>query len=217
MSESSIVEITGVSLKSTHEIHLCVEQADRVLISGGEGSGKTTLLKIMNGLVEPEKGKVMLFNNDIRSLSQSGLLKLRQNISYLGFPQGLLENWTVYQNLSLPLKYHWNMDDHGCDRRIEEIEQYLGPIRELLGYPVFWMDSETQRLLTVFRGLVIRPRLLLLDPDEMKLSKPGQLDGILQYVTRTQTTTVITDSIYLKSCAMETFRTFNLTPGGEMP
>lgn len=217
MSESTIIEITGVCLKSAHEIHLCVEQGDRVLISGGAGSGKTTLLKIMNGLVEPEKGKVMLFNNDIQSLCQSELLKLRQHISYLGFPQGLLENWTVYQNLSLPLKYHWKMDDHACDERITETEQYLGPVRELLGYPVFWLDNETRRSLTVFRGLVVRPRLLLLDPDEMNLTEPKQLDGILQYIAKTQTTAVITDSIYLRNCAMEMFRTVHLSTSGEMP
>ncbi len=217
MSESKIIEIIGVTSGRASDINLCVEQKACVLLSGEPGAGKTTLLKMMNGLVEPDQGRVLLFNQDIKSLSQYRLLALRQFVSYLGFPRGLVENWTGYQNLCLPLKYHWNMDDHACDKRIRETEVYLGPVRELLGYPVSWLDNEAQRFLTVFRSLVIRPRLLLLDPDEMKLSKPGLLESILGYLFDTQTTAVIADSIYLKNCHMDRFRRFDLYSAGGTP
>ena len=91
MPESNIIKIDGVTLNGGTPIHLCVQQGGHVVITGAPGSGKTTLLKIMNGLVEPGTGNVMLFNRDINSLSQSALLRVRQQISYLGFPRGLLE------------------------------------------------------------------------------------------------------------------------------
>src|SRR5437867_7441593 len=65
---------------------------------GESGSGKTTLLRCFNRLVEPERGQVIVGDNDVRT--QSPVL-LRRGIGYVQQHGGLLPHWRVLRNVAL--------------------------------------------------------------------------------------------------------------------
>jgi ABC-type lipoprotein export system ATPase subunit len=194
MDEKYSVILEEVPLNGTSKISLKVKKGQRILIKGDQGSGKTTLLKIVVGLVDPPHGNAILFGKNIKLLPQFQLLKLRRKVTYLGYPMGLIENWTVYDNITLPLKYHWQMKNLECEKRIKGLETYLGSVQDLLFYPVAQLNDEKQKVITVFRGMVIHPELVLLDLDEMQLTNPDFVCNLIRYIVDHKMTAMVTDS-----------------------
>jgi phospholipid/cholesterol/gamma-HCH transport system ATP-binding protein len=74
------------------------------VILGGSGSGKSTILRLIGGLVQPRAGVVEVDGEDVTRLSESGLRKLRRKLGMLFQGGALLDSYTVFDNLALPLR-----------------------------------------------------------------------------------------------------------------
>jgi phospholipid/cholesterol/gamma-HCH transport system ATP-binding protein len=214
MVENYIVILEKVPLTRTFEINLKIRKGQQVLIKGSKNLGKTTILKIIVGMVEPLVGNVMLFDKNIKQLPQYELLRLRKKLTYLGYPRGLIENWTVYQNITLPLKYHWQMKDQECENRIKELEIYLGTIHDLLPYQVSQVSNEKQKEIIVFRGMAMYPELVLIDLDEMQFTQPEFIYNLIQYIIDNKLTAIVTASNDQNLEYMEKFEILNLDKAG---
>ena len=84
-------------------INLEVEQGDRVVILGKSGSGKTTLLNIIATIDSDYSGNIYLFNNCLSKLKSSEIAKIRRDqLGFIFQDFGLLENFTVEENILLP-------------------------------------------------------------------------------------------------------------------
>ena len=77
--------------------NLSVEKGDFVTIIGSSGCGKTTALKMVNGLIEPDAGEILIKGENIRSKDQT---QLRRNIGYAIQGSVLFPHMTVEQNIS---------------------------------------------------------------------------------------------------------------------
>ena len=77
--------------------NLTVEKGDFVTIIGSSGCGKTTALKMVNGLIEPDGGEILIEGENIRSKDQT---QLRRNIGYAIQGSVLFPHMTVEQNIS---------------------------------------------------------------------------------------------------------------------
>ena len=74
------------------------------VILGGSGSGKSTILRLIGGLITPRSGKVIVDGEDITRLSNQGLRNLRRKLGMLFQGGALLDSYTVFENLALPLR-----------------------------------------------------------------------------------------------------------------
>ena len=75
-----------------------IEQGEFVTIIGSSGCGKTTILKMVNGLVEPSGGTVIVNGRDIRN---ENMIELRRNMGYVIQQTGLFVHMTVRENIEI--------------------------------------------------------------------------------------------------------------------
>lgn len=101
MEEKSIIEVKNISkiygnkviLKN---INLKINKGEFITVIGSSGCGKTTFLKLINGLIEPDDGKVYVEGNDISKVDK---IALRRKIGYVIQEIGLFPHMTVRKNI----------------------------------------------------------------------------------------------------------------------
>jgi osmoprotectant transport system ATP-binding protein len=101
------VEFAGVSYVLPNgqallrDISLSLEAGTTTAILGRSGSGKTTLLRMVNGLVRPSSGRVLVGGN---AISAEQVLTLRHGIGYVIQETGLFPHMTIERNVAMPLE-----------------------------------------------------------------------------------------------------------------
>lgn len=166
-------------------VDLTIRQGEFVSLLGPSGCGKSTLLKMIAGLIEPTDGKLMLFRRDRRE-NQRDL-----PLSFV-FQEATLMPWSnVHKNVRLPL------DLAGVPRA--EADTRVREILELVGLGQFGhvlpreLSGGMQMRVSIARGLVTRPKVLLMDEpfgalDEITRNK---LDSDLLDLWQEQKLTVV--------------------------
>ena len=84
--------------KILENINLVIDDNSIVVLIGESGCGKTTTLKMINRLIEPTKGKIMINGENIKKKNP---IKLRRNIGYVIQQTGLFSHLTIRQNIEL--------------------------------------------------------------------------------------------------------------------
>ena len=165
-------------------VNLTINQGEFVTLLGPSGCGKSTLLKMVAGLTEPSDGKLVLWRRDSREKTQVPL-------SFV-FQEATLMPWSnVQNNVRLPL------DLAGVPRA--EANTRVSEALELVGLGKFAsvlpreLSGGMQMRVSIARGLVTRPKLLLMDEpfgalDEITRNK---LDSDLLRLWREQGLTVV--------------------------
>jgi osmoprotectant transport system ATP-binding protein len=160
LSESG-VEFAGVSYAFTvrpllRDVSLRLEPGTVTALLGRSGSGKTTLLRMVNGLVMPTGGSVIVA--DVPTTAWD-MLELRRGIGYVIQETGLFPHWTVARNVGLALELAGRSDD----ARIAELLMLVGLDAELgARYPWQLSGGQRQRV-GLARALANDPGVLLMD------------------------------------------------------
>ena len=74
------------------------------VVLGGSGSGKTTILRLIGGLVRPRKGAVVVDGDDVTSMPERELYRVRDKLGMVFQSGALLDSMTVYENVAFPLR-----------------------------------------------------------------------------------------------------------------
>jgi osmoprotectant transport system ATP-binding protein len=146
---------------SVDDVSLAINRGEILVLIGSSGSGKTTLLKLMNGLVQPTSGSVLIEDADITSYNIGELR--RSFFGYVFQKVGLFPHMTVRENLNIVLKLS-NKPPEFRRKRINEILEFmnLDPSVYLDRYPLQLSGGEQQRV-GVARALVTDSECLLMD------------------------------------------------------
>src|ERR1035437_429377 len=86
------------------DINLVIHKGENVVILGKSGTGKSVLIKCIVGLLEPDKGMLALFGQNINELKEKELVELRKRIGFLFQSSALYDSMTVRENLEFPLR-----------------------------------------------------------------------------------------------------------------
>ncbi len=141
-------------------LSLNVQEGEVCVLIGPSGCGKTTTLRMINRLVEPSDGRVLINNTDNRHAKPE---ELRRSIGYAIQSVGLFPHMTVEQNIGVvPSILRW--DRKRTEARINELLALVGlvPDAYALKYPSQLSGGEAQRV-GVARALAADPPILLMD------------------------------------------------------
>jgi len=142
-----------------HDLNLEVRRGETLVLPGRSGSGKTTTLKLINRLLSPSTGEVLV---EGRSTREWDVIRLRRMIGYVIQDVGLFPHFTVARNIGLvPQIENWSPDR--IRQRVEELLELVG-LDTSLGerYPRELSGGQRQRV-GVARALAADPPLLLMD------------------------------------------------------
>jgi osmoprotectant transport system ATP-binding protein len=143
-----------------YDLSFDVEAGETLVLLGRSGSGKTTALKMVNGLLLPSAGAVLI---EGISTTAWDLIRLRRRIGYVIQDAGLFPHFTVAANVGLvPRLEGWQLRD--IDVRVEGLLTQIGllPAQFATRYPRELSGGQRQRV-GVARALAADPPLLLLD------------------------------------------------------
>lgn len=141
-------------------LNLRVEPGHTLVLLGRSGSGKTTALKMLNGLLFPSSGEVLVEN---RATTEWDLIQLRRGIGYVIQEVGLFPHFTIGQNIGLVPRLKGWPPDRIAARVTELLDQVgLEPARFRDRYPRQLSGGQRQRV-GVARALAAEPNFLLFD------------------------------------------------------
>jgi osmoprotectant transport system ATP-binding protein len=159
------VEFAGVSYilpngqALLRDINLTLEAGTTTAILGRSGSGKTTLLRMVNGLVQPTSGRVIVGGKS----AADDLLALRRSIGYVIQETGLFPHMTIERNVAMPLELA-KVSAVEKQRRSAEVLGLVGLEFESFRRRYPWQLSGGQRQrVGLGRALASNPEVLLMD------------------------------------------------------
>ena len=164
-ARKKIVELRNVNfsvgdLQILSDLNLHVLQGEILILLGESGCGKTTTLKLINRLIEPTSGEVLV---EEKSTKTWDAIKLRRKIGYVLQEGGLFPHFTVFENVALVPKLE-NWETEKTRARVFELLETVGlkPDKFSERFPHELSGGQRQRV-GVARALAANPDLLLLD------------------------------------------------------
>lgn len=163
----SVVSVKGVKKtypngnEAVRDVSFDVDEGEFLFLSGPSGSGKTTLIRILLKMEEATGGEVLVFDRNLSALKASAIPYLRRNIGVIFQDFRLLQDRTVFENLSLGLNI-LGLSRAEIGRRVEGVLYDLGIDRYAGAYPAMLSGGEQQRV-AIGRALVMEPALILAD------------------------------------------------------
>ena len=181
----AVVEFRGVSYEIAGkqilaDLSLRIEPGETLVLLGRSGSGKTTALKMINGMLFPTRGQVLV---DGRPTTEWDPIRLRRRMGYVIQEVGLFPHFTVRDNIGLvPALEGWGPPD--IDRRVSMLLERVGmPAAEFAErYPRQLSGGQRQRV-GVARALAADPPVLLFDEPFGALDPVTRLELQQQFIS----------------------------------
>lgn len=169
----------GQTFKAVDNVNLNVPEGEMCVLLGPSGCGKTTTLKMINRLITPSSGTILINGEDTSGMDT---VTLRRNIGYVIQQIGLFPNMTIEENITVKAA-HAGWDKARCKSRAEELMDMVAmdPHKFLHRYPREMSGGQQQRI-GVIRALAADPPVLLMDEpfgavDPINRSDPEPVHG----------------------------------------
>ena len=107
-------------------VDLVINKCETIVILGRSGCGKSVLLKLIMGLMKPDAGKILVNGDEITSLNDNQLNKLRQKFGMLFQASALFDSMTVDENVGLSLREHTKLSEEEVKQKVKEKLKMVG-------------------------------------------------------------------------------------------
>src|SRR5580693_8453016 len=180
MNGSPVIEVSNLMRQFgdrtvLKDISFNVDRGETLVIMGGSGCGKSTLLRHIIGSMKPTSGSVKIFGEEVTSMNEQEIIRVRQRFGMLFQSGALLASLTVGENVALPLLEH-------TDNTPDEIEEIVRDKLQMVGLTGF----ENLKPAEISGGMKKRvglARALALDPELLFSDEPTSgLDPIMTAV-----------------------------------
>ena len=149
-------------------ISLHVEPGEIVTLLGANGAGKTTTLRSISGLVRPATGEILLEGKPITRITPEAIV--RAGIAHIPEGRRIFPGLTVQENIMLGTSNRGRLPRRQMQQEVEEMYEIFPDLKRLSGALGWSLSGGQQQMLAVARGLMSRPKLLLLDEPSLGLA-----------------------------------------------
>jgi branched-chain amino acid transport system ATP-binding protein len=160
-------------------VSLCLAEGETVAVLGANGAGKSSLLRAVLGLVRLSGGHAMLDGRDITSESTSA--RVRSGLVLVPEGRRIVMSLTVHENLLMGA-YH-RRDGRAVAAEIAEMYERFSQLAARRHQPACVLSGGEQQMLAIGRGLLGRPKVLMLDEPSLGLS-PKLADAVFALIAR---------------------------------
>jgi branched-chain amino acid transport system ATP-binding protein len=176
-----IMALRGVSLD--------VEEGRIVTVLGANGAGKTTILKTISGVMEPQKGSISLAGEPIHKREPDWVA--RRGIAHVPEGREIFPFLSVYENLMMGAFTRHDRDALQVD--VDAAYGYFPILKERAQQPAAYLSGGQQQMLVIARGLMARPKLMLLDEPSLGLSPllVQEIFGIIRRLNEERKVTIL--------------------------
>ncbi len=142
------------------DLNLVIDDGEIVVLIGESGCGKTTTLEMINRLIDPSDGEILIDGTDIMTMKKS---ELRRGIGYVIQNSGLLPHKTVGENIAMVPRL-CKKDEQEIQKKVKELMELIDmPYKEFATrYPIELSGGQRQRV-GVARALANDPDIILMD------------------------------------------------------
>jgi len=182
------IDVNYGDVQVIFDLSLEIAEGEVVSIIGGNGAGKSTLLKTISGLMHPARGEIFFENTAIHSAPPEKIVEC----GIVQVPEGrrLFTLMSVKDNLIVGA-YNSRADEY-MNTTLEEVYALLPRLQERASQLAMTLSGGEQQMVAIGRGLMARPKLLMLDEPSLGLA-PILIKDIFQTVRKIadQGTTVL--------------------------
>lgn len=170
-------------------ISLTVEQGEIVTLIGSNGAGKSTTLRTISGLLKPKQGCVRFDGRDITGLAPHDIVLL--GLGHVPEGRGVFPRLTVRENLEMGA--FTVKDPKVTAERMERVFTLFPRLKERIEQKGGTLSGGEQQMLATGRGLMMNPRILLMDEPSMGLAPllVETIFDIVKMLNQNQGTTIL--------------------------
>lgn len=174
--------------------NISIYEGEFIGVIGHTGSGKSTLVQLLNGLLKPESGRILLNGQDVWANPK----KIREVRFQVGlvfqYPEYQLFEETVYKDIAFGPTNKGIKDKDELDKIIRTSAEFVGLKEELLEKSPFDLSGGEKRRAAIAGVIAMQPRVLILDEPTAGLDPRGRdriLNQIKEYRDRTGSTVLL--------------------------
>lgn len=191
MLKLSNVNVYYDAIHALKDVSMEVTKGNIVCLIGGNGAGKSTTLKAISGMVKTKKGSIKLNSLEINPLNPSDIARF--GIAHVPEGRRVFNKMTVMENLEMGAFIR--SDKKEIKEDYKKMFQLFPRLEERKSQLAGTLSGGEQQMLAIARGLMLRPKLLLLDEPSMGLAPiiVQEIFSIIKDINKAGTTVLLVE------------------------
>lgn len=165
MNKDIVLRIDNVEVRGFMPISFELKAGDSIKIGFCSDEDRDVFISLLFGIRKPDKGKVLLFGEDIYSVSEQEYIKIFKRIGVVLESGGLISNLKVGENIILPAIYHRKGNLHDLEKKTEELFSMIGiserRVKELMGRLPATLLQYEKKIAGLFRAILMEPEMMI--------------------------------------------------------
>jgi phospholipid/cholesterol/gamma-HCH transport system ATP-binding protein len=145
-----------------HHVDLTVTRGEIFAVMGRSGLGKTTLLRLMMGLIRPQRGRVLVYGEDLARLQDAELERVRLKMGFIFQGAALFDSLTVGENVAIGLVEHHLVPKDEVAERVRHFLE-LVEVTEAERLRPAELSGGMRKRVGIARALAMEPEIILYD------------------------------------------------------
>jgi phospholipid/cholesterol/gamma-HCH transport system ATP-binding protein len=146
--------LKGISFK--------VSPGESLVIIGRSGCGKSVLLKLLIGLIKPEAGEIWIDGENITSMNERELMRIRKRFGMVFQGAALFDSMTVAENVAFPLRRNTPLSENEIHKKVMEVLDLVG-LKGSENKKPAELSGGMRKRVGIARAIVYNPEIILYD------------------------------------------------------